>query len=647
MSHLNSASCVTCEARNKKCDGMRGPNGCRRCLQAGIACEGFLSTNSRIPKLKHNIREDRSQPNTTYLGHPLGSNNFPETMTPTDFPASDNASQSRGNSSALPTTCDLYYLDRSVYAPTPRQSASLYDPVLNSGQIHMSSTSQITAPVSQMEENVETNIFQPRSGISMIVPSQANPPGSRFNRVQYQATIPLTPDLETPGLRLDAMHGPGARPRGEITGREQISQSQSRPTLGWAVSRLDNEPETGDAENLGEKLLAELVPDRRVESNTLPFIIHAFASWLACFVLDPTSILPIVADYIRRSQSFERETHHTLLLVSDSALAISRSTDYELSGFATLHNHLVGRVMETRRRGDTELTREMALATMDHSHQFISTLFKVGSLASVLSVMDLYAPVFRRACPEPREGLVNLPRNLINMNIHLRYYAALDVLQSLIAHRPMFFRYDLDFLSPHEEKIIKSGTGTGLRWLYGLPDQLMIILGRMNSLFEDFGSCVDPKTVQELKKEIEACMPIVSAETGTDPSLNVGRIVVQESWGMAALVYLYMGLCGAKSSDSQVVKVQKAFMKLLGAVQPRRNPDSFLVLPIFVMGVATTSPEDRSTLLGRLWGVPECNRPETVGNDIVRMLNDIWKRTTERPAVWADIRTACLRVTGM
>ncbi|KAH7345470.1 hypothetical protein B0J17DRAFT_640000 [Rhizoctonia solani] len=63
------------------------------------------------------------------------------------------------------------------------------------------------------------------------------------------------------------------------------------------------------------------------------------------------------------------------------------------------------------------------------------------------------------------------------------------------------------------------------------------------------------------------------------------------------------------------------------------------------LGVATTAAEYQSMLLTRLWGVSECNRPETIGNDIVRMLKDIWELTTKRPAVWADLRTACWRVT--
>ncbi|KAG8680902.1 hypothetical protein FRC11_001836, partial [Ceratobasidium sp. 423] len=219
---------------------------------------------------------------------------------------------------------------------------------------------------------------------------------------------------------------------------------------------------------------------------------------------------------------------------------------------------------------------------------FISTLFKVGSLASILNVMSLYAPIFRRACPEPSDGLVNLPRRLTAMEVHLKYYSTLDVLQSVITHRPMFFRYDLDYPSPQEEALIKSDHGPGLRWLYGVPDQLVITLARMNTLFEDYGNHVDPERIQDLEQEIQDCALIVDTGPGINPTLIIGRATVQQSWKMAATIYLYMasqiiqGLCGADSTDVRVAKVRKKFMKLLRGIKPSRNPDSFLVLPLLI-----------------------------------------------------------------
>ncbi|CAE6404269.1 unnamed protein product [Rhizoctonia solani] len=660
MSYLSNASCATCEARNKQCDGIKGPAGCQHCVQAGVYCAGYLATSARFPNPKHNIGENQPLPSPR-LHHDSSPHEIPNPVTtPTGLPDPTQASRSVRDGSAGTTTRDFDYLHWSADILVPQLSTNTQSdnpsiryerspscpPKLVPASIEPLSnpTSQIPSP--PLDGNISTSMTRPRTSRSMVVPSQAHLAGSRFNPVRSRPIAPLTP--ESPGLRLGVARGPVLR-KGRIahTGNSLVTRMQSRPPLECTTLQFDEESEVRDPENLEAKIMNELVLDRRIESNTLPFLIHGFVSWSTLFIFETNRIVPTVAEHIRRSRSFDSQTRQTMLLISNTSLAISRTTDYNVPQFTTLQTQLIDRVREARARDDTEMTRELATATMEHSHQFISMLFKVGSLASVLSVMDLYAPIFRRACPEPSEGLVNLRQCLTSLNVQLKYYACLDVLQSLITHRPMFFRYSLDFLSPQEEDIMKSNKGTGLRWMYGVPDQLMFTLARMNGLFEDFGNRVDPEMIQELETEIAACRPIVSTGPGEDPILNIGRITVQEAWVMATRVYLYMGLCGANSLDARVVKVQKGFMRLLGGVKSRRHPDSFLVYPIAILGVTATCSADRTALLTRLWGVSECSRQGTVGNDVVRMLNDVWAHTTARPAVWTDVRSACLRVTGM
>ncbi|CAE6445327.1 unnamed protein product, partial [Rhizoctonia solani] len=607
------------------------------------------ATAARIPNPKHSIKEDQAAPSTEAISANEISGATTLLIGPSNI--TQQASGITRDGSAGTSTRDFDYLNWSagVFDPRhPHDGPSIHHgpaPSIPPASVHTTvryipipsanPVDQIPTPPSEGSMNKSTGRRL------MAVPSQACLAGSRFDPVRHRVTPPLTP--KGPDLRLRVVSGP-VRRKGQTCrierGQSLVTSSRSH-SLEWPSSYLDDKPEVRDPENLETRLLNELVLDRRAESNTIPFLVHGFVSWSTLFLFETTDILPIVADHIRRSDSFDPGTRQKMLLISSASLVISESTHHDSPELTTLHKQLVDRVLEARARSDVDMTRELALATMEHSHQ-------ARSLASVLSVMDLYAPIFRRACPGPTEGLINLRRCLYKLDVHLKHYASLDILQSAITHRPMFFRYDLDFLSPQEEEDIhKFGTRTGLRWLYGLPDQLTFVLARINNLFEDFGDRADPATIQALEKEIAACRPVISAGPGIDPIMNIGRATVQESWIMAARVYLYMVLCGANSSDPRVVKVQNAFMRLLIGVKPRRNPDSFLILPIAILGVAASSPADRMALLARLRGVSECIRPGTVGNDIVRMLNDIWAHTTERPAVWADLRNACLRVTGM
>ncbi|CAE6481154.1 unnamed protein product [Rhizoctonia solani] len=363
------------------------------------------------------------------------------------------------------------------------------------------------------------------------------------------------------------------------------------------------------------------------------------------FVFAPTEILSSIRDYVFQSRSYEQGARQRTLLISNMSLAISSTTDYDLTDYMTLQKQLIGGV--TYARTCDNLTREVALEVMDASHELLCAMWRVGSLANVLHTMRLYAPIFRRACPEHDQELVNFPRLLITPNINIQYYATLDILQSCLTHRPMFFRYDLTFISPQIEELIKLDQGPGLRWLYGIPNRIMLVLAKMNTLLEDFGSCIDKEVAKELEDDIGACTSILPSSANTDPTLNMARMMVQESWKLAAYVYLYMGLCGADSSDSRVVRVQKRFIRTLKGIKPLRNPDSFLVFPMTIMGIATSAAIDRKMILARLWGVAECTKHGTVGNDLVMILRHVWLRTMHRPTVWSDLGAACSAIIEM
>ncbi|KAH7345473.1 hypothetical protein B0J17DRAFT_640008 [Rhizoctonia solani] len=712
MSYPSNVGCITCEARNKKCDGTRSPAGCRRCVKAGIQCEGYPSTSSRIPKPKRNPRHNEPQMNVTHQGYSqqIIPNEIPGAMTSSiDPPVLNVTSEPVGNNSVIAATDDRQNIDSLGWSsvapgpwdytnlpssshvshvqgtipqtgqiPTPSTSQhhiptgqvpTLYDPVVTSNDLFsLGWSNPITAdpaPPEHVDLHSGTVVaHNPNRGVKRIpippstqtfIPSNQllTPPmeGSaswsfvdELMDTPFQVglidpnilsndgpILPLTP--RSPGLRAPSSSGSWGGSSSGLVG----------PVHNWPTYDPEDDVDE-DPEDVLSALLDVLTLDRDVESNTASFVLHSFTSWMTRFLFEPTRVIPLVRDSIIRGHTFGPESYQRMFLVANTVLAVSKSTDYDLDPFMALYSELLGIVVEARRQGD--LTTETAIAAMESSHEFISIMIKICSLASVLNIMNLYAPVFRRACPESSEELVNLPRALAAPEIHLKLFAILDIVLGVVTNRPMFFRYNLKFPSSYEEELLNSENSPGLRWLYGVPDRLVVTLAKMNTLLEDFGSHVDRETVQALEKEIEICKPAV-VSVGMDPVLKLGRIVVQECWRLVAFIYLYMALCGADSTDARVVRAQRKFMDVVGGVKPRRNPDSFLIIPMIIAGVATSSPADQSTLLARLWGTSECTKQGTLGNDVVRMLNDIWALTADRPAVWSDLRMACLRVTGM
>ncbi|KAH7345494.1 hypothetical protein B0J17DRAFT_640083 [Rhizoctonia solani] len=673
MSGAGNPGCLTCEARNKKCDRTRGPTGCRRCAQAGIECEGYLAINWRSPRLMHNSRGVGLQTNVTYHGQHTTLDEIPSFISP---PVPNQSSQRPEIGSAGPLFGDRgQNLVPPNKSPVPPPYTSLYsrvaitygqpltppvghDPIISVEHVLTHEITRYPTPIERIptppdDFKADTGAPRTRPGGTMT-PGQASLFDSIFSLGNDPLILPRTP--KSPGSSV--VYSPGTR-LVQVAGENQGQYSESR-----SQEQLPNvKNDDNDPENVLVGLLNELVLDREVESNIIPFVAQSckppcfylspmlsvinytiVVSWMNRFLFEPARVIFLAKDIIIHGQSYG-DAAQTLILLANTALTVSKSTDYNLTYFAVLHKRLLKMMLEAR--ACKELTREMATKAMKSCYELIPISSKVSSLASVLSLMDLYAPVFRRACPEPSQRLVNLPQRLVGREVNLKLYPTYDILTSMITHRPMFFQYDLEFLSPQDEVLLSAENGPGFSWSIGIPDRLVVVLAKMNTFLENHGDCMDPGVVLALEKEIGACKPIISSNPGGDPSLTVGRLVVQESWRLTGYTYLYMGLCGADTSDARVVKVQKLFMKLLETVRPGRNPDSFLVYPLFIMGIATSSPIDRSTLLGRLWGVSECNKQGTMGNDLVRMLNDIWARTKERPAVWWDLRIACMRVTGL
>ncbi|KAH7345522.1 hypothetical protein B0J17DRAFT_640197 [Rhizoctonia solani] len=428
----------------------------------------------------------------------------------------------------------------------------------------------------------------------------------------------------------------------------QLDRAPQAPLIESPESDDDSD-DSEDPENIQSIVMGFLSLDRNVESNGLLFSLQTWAAWMARFLFEPLRVIHFARHDILRSYALGDESRQMMDLLAKSTYEVTQSAGInpETNSSSMLKVELIirrklteaGTHVETSR----ELDRQYALRAMSHMFPFTLVLCKFRSLSSVLSIMQLAAPVFRRACPDSLENFVNLPSLFTAMVVSLQCYGTLDVLLGVLTSRPMFFRYNVEFPPEAPESLFFLEDGPGLRWMYGVPDRLLLTFAQMNALFEDFGSSVGEDIADRLEMEIKWMKPIVGPST--EPTLAIGRMVVQECWFLAALIYLYMGLCGADSTDARVVKVRTEFMKIIASVKPKRNPDSFLILPIVILGLAIDDLNERDTIRRRMLGVSECSRPGTMERDFVRVLDNVW--LNRRPVVWSDLRRACWEVLGV
>ncbi|CAE6448708.1 unnamed protein product [Rhizoctonia solani] len=409
--------------------------------------------------------------------------------------------------------------------------------------------------------------------------------------------------------------------------------------------------EDDDPEGVKQAMCTTVTPDANVETNALPFVLQSYAQWINFMVFDPKSVVYMFREGVIAQFSSSQEIRTRVILLSNvfGALGKSPVLNSKVRSVVTYlsaeAHQSIGRFNSTEPASLREMDMMNALKSIDLMMEVILLRRFAGSIPSIVGLMEVAAPVFRRACPEPLGQLVNLPNILVSPSINLRHYAETDIMTATLLARRMFLRYDILYTPEINERFM--GSQAGLHWLHGIPDQLIILLAWVNMLHEDFGMNVDPLIISQIEMEVERVK--ITPSTSDDPVYTIRRFAVQECWRLVVYIHLYVTLCGAHAEDPRVVKFVKRFMRFLGGIKPARTVDTFLSLPIMFIGTFVSRKQDRELLFRRLTSMQECTMPGRAGHDCLMVLCDIWKRTEreQRPARWADLRISCQAIAGV
>ncbi|CAE6493245.1 unnamed protein product [Rhizoctonia solani] len=393
--------------------------------------------------------------------------------------------------------------------------------------------------------------------------------------------------------------------------------------------------------------------DRTVDSNSLPFVLQSFARWLPLILFDPLKIIHLAKKGIVQQFSQSLVLRSRLLLISELMGMLAKSWTLDDRGkrlFRLLSDEIWQNITDYRISSwpVSNEERERASIALENMIELISIQIATAPLSATLRLLQSAAPVFLSACPPPHPP--HLCDILLETGINLKHFAAVDVATSITTGRPLLCRYHVPWSLELCDEYMKKKENPGLQWLLGIPDQYIMLFGYMNGIKEDadaVGILVDSSVIERIEEDMKRISILPCG--GREPSLAIGRMVVQECWREAVFIYLYMALDRADAFDPRVEKAQKGFMRLVNGIKPGRNPDAFLVVPMLIAGVATTKLTHRRVIRSRILGLPDCALPDTAGNDSLRMLEDIWAQTEleRRPARWEDLREACRRVTGI
>ncbi|KAG9124245.1 hypothetical protein FRC07_012287 [Ceratobasidium sp. 392] len=326
----------------------------------------------------------------------------------------------------------------------------------------------------------------------------------------------------------------------------QLSPSFQGSALPSPTLERDDSPSIMDEDSDTEGVMAILGPalalDRNVPSNALPFIISSYLRWAIRTMFEPRKVAQRTRDHLikRFIRSDESRSGTTLVAtimesrLRDAAISASHSPEVKI---------LEGRVyrklamIKSSQEPLPDSHASDVLAVLHGLYDMIAVVCQARPLSHFMRLLREITPVYRMACSEPIGAPIHLQAKLLHPESVLRHFPVIDIMMSLTSGRPTFLRYDVTDIPEFYEQANQIAN-FGMQWMYGVPDQFLIMLARMHMLRDNFAPNVDPQVVKEFETEIENFKPAL--DESPDSYLKVARLTVQEGWRQTMYIYLYM-----------------------------------------------------------------------------------------------------------
>ncbi|KAG9087008.1 hypothetical protein FS749_003233 [Ceratobasidium sp. UAMH 11750] len=162
-------------------------------------------------------------------------------------------------------------------------------------------------------------------------------------------------------------------------------------------------------------------------------------------------------------------------------------------------------------------------------------------------------------------------------------FAFCDTMSSLAFGTPPLIHYD----TINQVRPVKVAEFPVLEWVYGCSVYIIILLARINSAraaMQMDGSTVtsipNSSEWREIERKLQEWKPAIEH---VDESVTaVVRFAIYESWRQAALIYLYMGMCGVNSADPRVESSVQQVAQLTNTSEPDAPLEQYFIFPCLI-----------------------------------------------------------------
>ncbi|KEP47094.1 fungal-specific transcription factor domain protein [Rhizoctonia solani 123E] len=285
----------------------------------------------------------------------------------------------------------------------------------------------------------------------------------------------------------------------------------------------------------------------------------------------------------------------------------------------------------------TESTKAME-GRLGGLHDMTYLGFTVSGIAFGYSLFQRSAPTFLRLAALDPDLWSDNSTILISKAIGSRYevsrFVAHDTLIAFILGVSPLLRYNTSTPWSDEQpnRIIEL--------IYGIPTEVLCHLAKINAWRTSWlmGEMVQSQNgwrdMEGLLKNGDSAI-----DHTDDPTNNIARFTVRETWRQVTLIYLYMGARGVNSADPRVEAAVQQVVQLGNTVKPGSALELHTLIPCVIAGVAARREKHRASLRTKITSQSRCGVTLVLRtSEFAAVLDHLWHGAGAggKPTTWGD-----------